>query len=102
GQTRLYHCTDTHWNDSGAFVAYRAVIERVKAWFPDLRSLTESDLTRRRVVTPGGDLARSCGLALERREPQTQLELGPGVEPARLEDGKPVTFERMDVRGHER
>jgi len=99
---RVYHYTDTHWNDLGAFVAYREIAARLKEWFPNLSSLNDSDVVQHRVTTSGGDLARMCGLALDLREPQTQLELGAGVEPARFEDGSAISFERMDVRGRER
>lgn len=99
---RVYHYTDTHWNDVGAFAAYREIAGRLNQSFPGLRSLTDSDMVQHRVTTPGGDLARMCGLQLDLREPQTQLELKPGVEPARFEDGSALSFERMDVRGHER
>jgi len=31
---RVYHLTDTHWNDRGAFVGYQQIMTRVAAWFP--------------------------------------------------------------------
>ena len=37
GTGRLYHFTDTHWNDLGAFVGYQEVAQRLAAWFPALR-----------------------------------------------------------------
>jgi alginate O-acetyltransferase complex protein AlgJ len=40
---RLYHKTDSHWNDYGAFLAYSSLIERVKADFPEVHRLTQSD-----------------------------------------------------------
>jgi hypothetical protein len=97
---RLFHYTDTHWNDLGAFAGYRAIAERLRAWFPGLRPLTSADMIASQVTTPGGDQARICGLQLDLREPQVQLALRGGVlDEARLADGRPVTFERLDVRG---
>lgn len=100
---RLYHYTDTHWNDLGAFAGYQAIAGRLSAWFPDLRPLSMSDLTVTDVITPGGDDARICGLQLDLQEPQRQLALRAGVrEPARLADGAPLAFERLDVHGSQR
>jgi hypothetical protein len=100
---RLYHYTDTHWNDLGAFAGYQAIAARLGSWFPDLRPLAISDFEITDVVTPGGDDARICGLQLELREPQRQLALRPGARaPALLADGGPLGFERLDVHGTER
>ncbi|HEX3698267.1 MAG TPA: hypothetical protein VH374_23045 [Polyangia bacterium] len=98
---RLYHFTDTHWNDNGAFVAYRAISERLEQWFPRIRTLDARDLTHEMQLTPGGDLARMCGLKRDRLEPQEWLSLSPTVIPSTFADGSPITFERMDVRGRQ-
>jgi alginate O-acetyltransferase complex protein AlgJ len=37
-QRRLYHKTDSHWNDYGAFLGYTALIEKIKADFPEVHS----------------------------------------------------------------
>jgi len=100
---RLYHFTDTHWNDLGAFAGYRALVDRLQPWFGGLRPLGRSDLTEASEDTPGGDLARMCGLQLDVREPQRQLSLRPGVrDDARFDDGSPLRFDRMDVGGEPR
>ncbi|MGA2439842.1 MAG: hypothetical protein ABSH08_02700 [Tepidisphaeraceae bacterium] len=56
----LYHRTDTHWNDSGAFVGYREIIHAVKDLLPQWNIVPQTldDFT---VGPPGpevGDLAR--------------------------------------------
>jgi alginate O-acetyltransferase complex protein AlgJ len=100
---RLYHYTDTHWNDLGALAGYQAITARLRDWFPELRTLLESDFNVAEVVTPGGDDARICGLQLDLREPQRQLTLRPDVRaPAHLADGAPLAFERLDVHGTQR
>jgi hypothetical protein len=97
---RLYHYTDTHWNDLGALAGYQAITARLRAWFPELRPLIESNFDVADVVTPGGDDARICGLQLDLREPQHQLSLAPGGRaPTHLADGAPLSFERLDVHG---
>jgi len=34
---RVYHKTDTHWNEYGAFIAYRQIMQSIVQWFPSLR-----------------------------------------------------------------
>lgn len=58
---RLYHRTDTHWNDHGAYVAYREIMLRLGKWFKDAMPKPESDFTRNEVVGRGGDLAVLMG-----------------------------------------
>jgi hypothetical protein len=58
---RLYHVTDTHWNDAGAVVANRAILSRLRAWFPEIDPdgvAGRLDVQRGR----GGDLARLIAL----------------------------------------
>jgi alginate O-acetyltransferase complex protein AlgJ len=69
---RLYHLTDTHWNDIGAFVAYRQVIERLGE--PGGPAASFDDFERRQVVKPGLDLARMLGLKSVLHEEELQLE----------------------------
>ncbi len=54
---RLYHVTDTHWNDAGAFVAYRELAAWLQTEFPAFQPL-DRDLFERQVHRGGGgDLA---------------------------------------------
>lgn len=59
---RLYHRTDTHWNDLGAFVAYQQIIRAMQlpATGPP-RAM--QDFVVRTDLTPGWDLAGMLGLA---------------------------------------
>jgi alginate O-acetyltransferase complex protein AlgJ len=94
---RLYHYTDTHWNDLGAFFAYQALSTRLKAWFPGLRPLERGDVVQSIETTAGGDLSRMCGLKADLQEPQVQLRLAPTLAPATFADGTPLTYQRMEV-----
>lgn len=51
---RLYHRTDTHWNDRGTFIGYREILRAM--------GMTPLDYRREAVMTPGWDLARMMGL----------------------------------------
>jgi len=102
GEGRLYHFTDTHWNDLGAFAGYQEVARRLTAWFPELRPATLDQYVVSEASVPGGDLARSCGLKADLREPQIELQPRPGLDLAHGEDGEPLSIDRMDVRGKER
>jgi hypothetical protein len=80
---RVYHLTDSHWNDVGALAAYRAVVGALAAWFPGLEPLDRSRLERTVTVTAGGDLAGILGLVPYLAEERIVLS-GPPL--ARLTD----------------
>ncbi len=65
---RLYHRTDTHWNDRGAFVGYQGIIDALTEDFPGLRSPSRSAFEPRVVQSEGLDLARMLGLTEVLRE----------------------------------
>jgi alginate O-acetyltransferase complex protein AlgJ len=69
----VYHRTDTHWNDVGAFVAYQQILARLHGWFPEMPAVPVPVSQRIRVA--GGDLARL--IALEDRFREEQVELVP-------------------------
>jgi alginate O-acetyltransferase complex protein AlgJ len=108
---RIYHRTDSHWNDVGALVATHAILERLQAIAPDVEWLAPpprlDGLTRRERVTPGMDLA--VMLRLAPWLPETRIELVPReprvarvVEPVPVdpEFGEPrVVTRRADGRG---
>ena len=59
---RLYHRTDTHWNDRGAFVGYQSIIEALTEEVPALQHRPRSAFEPRVVRSPGLDLAGMLGL----------------------------------------
>jgi hypothetical protein len=67
-QERLYHRTDSHWNDRGAFVGYQHLVGRLSQWFPDLRPDPRSAFAEATTQKPGGDLATMVDLAERDRE----------------------------------
>jgi len=73
---RVYHQTDTHWNDAGAMIAYGEILARLRPWFPELNSEPLPGSTRIRATT-GGDLARI--LALEDRFREERIEFVPSL-----------------------
>ena len=60
---RSYHKTDTHWNDYGAYLGYRAVTQKLRQRFPDIKTLSLQPGDFITVTQPGGDLARNLDLA---------------------------------------
>ena len=86
---RLYHRTDTHWNDLGAWVGYEQIVERLRV--PGLRPMPRSSFAERDVVTAGMDLAGMLGLKDELVEDDLQLvphrqRLALVIEPAHPSD----------------
>ena len=63
---RIYHRTDSHWNDLGAFVASQQILGRLHALtggrLPALAPPSASAFDRRDARAPGKDLARMLGL----------------------------------------
>jgi alginate O-acetyltransferase complex protein AlgJ len=62
-QERVYHVTDSHWNDRGAYAAYRVLAETLRQWFPECRPRARAEF--REVLRRGGgsDCAVVLGLA---------------------------------------
>ena len=72
---RVYHMTDTHWNDRGAFEAYRVLIEAVRAQNPSVpEAWTRSDFVAVSHRTDGGDLAGMMGLTRSLHEHDLALQ----------------------------
>jgi hypothetical protein len=71
---RLYHKTDTHWNDRGAFPAYLALMQAVRAKVPGVRILSESDFTPTVSKIAGMDLSKLLGINDRMQERRLNLE----------------------------
>jgi hypothetical protein len=61
-QERIYHLTDTHWNDRGAYIGYSAIMSALSRFLPALRPTPLSMFDARQVRSEGLDLARMMGL----------------------------------------
>lgn len=96
---RVYHKTDTHWNDAGALIASREILARLKPWFPemDIAAPAGSFVSR---IAPGGDLARM--LALEDRFAEEYIEWHPLAPQgfrkvaSRFAESRDVTFKECN------
>lgn len=73
---RVYHKTDTHWNDAGALVASREILDRLQSWYPAISDSLPRGMLQTR-LTAGGDLARI--LALEDRFPEERIDWVPAI-----------------------
>ena len=58
----LYYRTDSHWNELGALLATRAVLDELKPRFPGLDVPADRDIALASEATGAGDLARMQGL----------------------------------------
>jgi hypothetical protein len=60
----IYFKTDSHWNPRGVYFAYRAIIERIRLWYPEVVPLPEERFDKRPTEnSTGGDLVLAMGLA---------------------------------------
>jgi alginate O-acetyltransferase complex protein AlgJ len=71
---RLYHVTDSHWNDRGAFVGYQHLAADLAEWFPQVRPWPRSAF-REVTAEKRGDLATLIDLS--ERRPEESLDLVP-------------------------
>jgi hypothetical protein len=71
---RLYHRTDTHWNQRGAFIAYQAIINALRSQVPAVPPpLTRADFDDSTRIAPGQDLAAMMGLKRSMEEEDLRL-----------------------------
>ncbi len=98
---RIYHRTDSHWNDLGAAIAYREILTAVRAQAPDVPAAAPAEAFRvdSREV-PGLDLAEMTGLTdliVERdltlvpRAPRRARVIEPANPLPQFADGRLVT-----------
>lgn len=104
---RVYHRTDSHWNQRGAFVAYRELTKVLSGWFPAIRPLERDQFQETVSDDRGGDSAglldlrdvlREENLDLTPRFPRrsrlTEEEVA--VPNAELQYGEPKVFVNPD------
>ena len=53
----LYYRLGSHWTERGALVAYREIVMRLRDWFPELDSWSESDFERIATDRPRDNMA---------------------------------------------
>ena len=75
---RVFHLTDTHWNDIGAYFAYRKIIESTDKILDGYKLIPKkiSDFQVRSVIGKGGDLANFIGLKEVMQEDRIRLYPG--------------------------
>ncbi len=71
---RLYHRNDTHWNELGAYFAYREIMEVVAGRFPRIRPKGLEQFTIKHVNRVGGDMPIYLGMEKEFTEKMPVLK----------------------------
>lgn len=59
---RLYHVTDSHWNDCGAYIGYHHLAAALAKWFPAVQPMPRSAFEVEEENWTDGDLARMLSL----------------------------------------
>lgn len=72
--TRVYHKTDTHWNERGAFVAYQQIMQRLSQNLPEMQYKTLADFQPVEEIAEGQDIANMMGLRSAMHEQVLRLE----------------------------
>ena len=97
---RIYHRTDTHWNDRGAYIAYAQIVGALSHSLPGLRVRSRTTFDARHVTRSGLDLARMLGLndllgeddlTLEPRQPRAARVVEPRTPNPQSSDAHLVT-----------
>lgn len=84
---RLYHRTDTHWNDYGAFIGYATLMERIARYFPAVGKHSIGDYTVSIAEGKGGDLADMLSLGDVIKE--ERITLAPKFTPRAVDASRP-------------
>ena len=97
-EARIYHRTDSHWNDLGAFVATQTVLERLREaagdTLPGLAPADRRDFIRSEARRPGLDLATMLGLESWVHEDDLRLRARqPGYRVVEPEHPDPANIE---------
>jgi hypothetical protein len=95
GPERLYHKTDTHWNDFGAFVGYTQIIHAVQDLLPKWHFVpqTRDDFAIQPLSKEVGDLARMMDTPDEfPEEGQSWIREKPFSIPPTLADRNKISF----------
>lgn len=87
-EERIFHKTDSHWNDLGGYWAYREIAERLRRFFPALRPLAPAQVAVGRYEGAGGDLAELLNLQGDVFR-ETYITARP-LTPFRAHEGRPT------------
>ncbi len=100
-KARLYYKTDTHWNEYGAFIAYRQIMKPIVRWFPSLKIQTVDDYRLEINIRGGGDLAGMMGGAEFIKDDYIMLRPlnnhSLQIEDIDIATKSPVTFKQNDL-----
>ncbi len=84
---RVYHLTDSHWNEPGSLIAYQGILNALAPRYPTLQIQQFPDFTLRTVITPGLELAAFLDQVDQYQEEYFQLI--PNVARQAILEGSP-------------
>ena len=58
---KVYHKTDSHWNDDGAFLGYQRLMKEIKKGFPKIKTLKTQNFSKTIELSEHGDLLNMLG-----------------------------------------
>ena len=59
---RLFHVTDNHWNEYGAFVGSQEILRKINEYYPEVDTLDESQFVRDSYIKEGMPLSNMMGI----------------------------------------
>lgn len=90
---RVYHKTDDHWNQLGAYVAYAALVDKLRDQYPDLPLRSLDWFTLKWEWKPSGAIAQRLGIAdlMPEEVPELRPRSASHVIRTRWPNGRPAT-----------
>jgi hypothetical protein len=71
---RVFHKTDTHWNELGAFIAYQKIMQRLSQSLPEMSARKLEDFELIDELAEGQDIANMMGLRQSMHEQIFRLD----------------------------
>ncbi|WP_187696246.1 alginate O-acetyltransferase AlgX-related protein [Xanthovirga aplysinae] len=62
---RLFHKTNTHWNDFGAFLGYRKLIHEIQKIYPEIKCMELGDLEKKIEISYQEDLTKMLNIKIK-------------------------------------
>lgn len=92
-----YMQTDTHWNEYGAFLGYKKIMEAFQKDFPDLQIRELSEYQLDSAIIEEGDLLMNMGLSKGIAFRNYRLKLKSGIKPGPVDSAYTGIFAKQVV-----
>lgn len=93
---QVYFRTDTHWNEAGAYAAYRELMRAAESQMPALTAAPGQPISTELVEQPGGDIADMLGVRDDVHETVPRVQPA-GGSPIRVDEPADLSAAGFEV-----